>query len=137
MLNAEDDEGLYIDLPHLNYTKVNDDVENIQEKEDENENIKLMKSLQDLPKEKTNPKFQIFKSGKVIEGENNEDESYSSDQIEETPKMVEISDEDFSRDSDDNESSDDDSKEEVGGRARHAAEMYLKRSSNLQDVIYG
>ena len=159
MTNADDDEGgLYIDLPRLNYsrpdqpklvsetgTDVDDDDESSSEEEEDHDNVKLMKSLQALPKKK-NVKFRIFKGGDVLNDDNSDDEESSVTSNNEAveggiPEGGDCGDESSSCPSE----SDDDSSNVSGGedeleggeRVRRATDLFLERSSNLQDLVYG
>jgi len=158
MTNADDDEGgLYIDLPRLNYSKpdhpklVNDkdtdgddDEESTSEEEEDHDNVKLMKSLQALPKKK-DVKFRIFKGGDVLHDQSDE-ESVTTPNNEAAEKDIPVKEESGDEssscpsDSDDDSSdtsSDEDDELEGEGRARRATDLFLDRSSNLQDLIYG
>ena len=148
MANNDDEGGIYIDLPQVNYSKASDivakDEEIVESAKNEYENVKIMKSLQDLPNRQPSTQFRLFKGGEVIENYaniNDDDNGDSSDdESDHERKFVDLEDE---LSSDNADSSDDDSdgsgreSKTIGDRARQAAEMYLQRSGNLQDVIYG
>jgi len=148
MFNADDEGGLYIDIPQVNYTKkdrilvATDDT--ISNSDEDDENVKLMKSLQTTHESKKDNSFRIFKSGRVVESSTatSDDEKksgmnsrYDEERIQ--PNMVEISSSDSSNSSSSSSSEESDGDGPGIDRARQAAELYLQRSSNLQDYIYG
>ena len=147
MFNADDEGGLYIDIPQVNYTQkdrilvATDDP--ISNSDEDDENVKLMKSLQTTHESKKDNSFRIFRSGRVVEGSATPDDEQKSDinsrydEERKQPNMVEISSSDSSNSSSSSSSEESDGEDPGMDRARQAAELYLQRSSNLQDYIYG